>query len=147
MPWRDCDAFRQENLSMNTTSNEAVKLYDCCLSQIVRWRDDPAYNGIDGTLKAMLEADPEFVMGHVLNCGLELIGNPLPAPNAPSPSVETLLALAQNQSPNLSKREMMSVEGRAGRVMLLLTCNVFFFFYIYITYQSLFHIDNKTNKQ
>lgn len=120
MYWRDCDAWRHENLSMNTTSNEAAKLYDCCLTQLVKWREDQLYGGIDGTLAQMINADPSFVMGHVLKCGTELIGNALPSPKSPSTSVETLLSQADIQSPNLSKREMMSVEGA-----LFFTC--FFF--------------------
>ena len=124
MYWRDCDAWRHENLSMNTTSNEAAKLYDCCLTQLVKWREDQLYGGIDGTLAQMLNADPSFVMGHVLKCGTELIGNALPSPKSPSTSVETLLSQADIQSPNLSKREMMSVEGA-----LFFTCFFFGMFF------------------
>jgi hypothetical protein len=111
MHWRDCDEWRHQNLSMNTTSNEAAKLYDCTLSQCVKWREDPVYGGLEGSLNQMLAADPSFVMGHVLKCGFELIGNALPNNNnQQSQSVEQLLALAQHQSPNLTKREMMAVE-------------------------------------
>jgi hypothetical protein len=38
--WRDCQAWlKDENIRMNTTSNEACKLYDCALSELVRWRE------------------------------------------------------------------------------------------------------------
>lgn len=109
--WRDCDAWRHENLSMNTTSNEAAKLYDCSLSQLVRWREDPATGGLDASLAQMLNADPTFVMGHVLKCGIDLIGQPLPHYSQSSAPLEQLLAHADQQSPNLTKREMLSVEG------------------------------------
>lgn len=125
MHWRDCDAWRHENLSMNTTSNEAAKLYDCSLSQLVKWRDDPTYGGLDSTLTQMLNADPTFVMGRVLKCGIELIGQPLPHySRAPSLlSVEELLSHTDQQSPNLSKREMLSVEGSNFFSLLCLYCN------------------------
>ncbi len=111
MHWRDCDAFRKANMPMNTTSNEAVKLYNCCVSQMIKWREDATYGGLGGTMKAMFDADPDFLMGHVLKCGIELIGGPLPLLTAPSPSVERLLTLAKSQSSSLNEREKLSVEG------------------------------------
>ena len=44
--WRDCDAWRQQNLSMNTTSNEACKLFDISLSQLMGYYDNQQYGGL-----------------------------------------------------------------------------------------------------
>ena len=47
----------------STTSNEAIKLYDCALTQYVGWYDDPQEDhGLGGTLGRMNESDPNFSM-------------------------------------------------------------------------------------
>ncbi|KAA8590612.1 hypothetical protein FQN60_014546 [Etheostoma spectabile] len=50
--FRDCKAWSEGGLPLSTSSNEACKLYDAILTQ---------------------EADPNFVMGHVISTGLELV--------------------------------------------------------------------------
>ncbi|XP_051512750.1 tetratricopeptide repeat protein 38 isoform X1 [Myxocyprinus asiaticus] len=72
--FRDCKAWRSEGLSLSTSSNEACKLYDAILSQYVTWRNDETLGGIEGCIKAVRAADPDFVMGHVISTGLELVG-------------------------------------------------------------------------
>ncbi|CAH1785257.1 unnamed protein product [Owenia fusiformis] len=64
--WRDCQAWRDIGLPLSTTSNEAAKLYDAAVTQIVGYYDDSSVGGLEATLKRMLECDPDFVMGHVL---------------------------------------------------------------------------------
>ncbi|KAL4612798.1 tetratricopeptide repeat protein 38 isoform X1 [Arapaima gigas] len=71
---RDCKAWQAEGLPLSTTSNEACKLYDATLTQYVTWRSDETLGGIAGCVSGMREADPNFVMGHVIGTGLELIG-------------------------------------------------------------------------
>ncbi|KAJ0029751.1 hypothetical protein NQD34_004748 [Periophthalmus magnuspinnatus] len=71
---RDCQAWRAEGLSMSTTSNEACKMYDAVLTQYVKWRSDETLGGFEGCVSALHTADPNFVMGHVISTGLELIG-------------------------------------------------------------------------
>ena len=73
--FRDCDAWRHEKLPISTTSNEAAKLYDASVSQLVGWYENPQYNGLASTLKTMLEADPYFVLGKCLKLGIELLGS------------------------------------------------------------------------
>lgn len=73
--WRDCDAWRKESLPMNTSSNEAAKLFDISLSQIVGFYDDKQYGGIFSSLSKMIESDPTFVLGHCLKIGVESFGN------------------------------------------------------------------------
>jgi hypothetical protein len=58
--WRDCSEWKNEGLSMNTTSNEAAKLYDITLSQFVGWYENLQYGGIENTIKNMINADPNF---------------------------------------------------------------------------------------
>lgn len=73
--WRDCAAWKAENLPLNTTSDQACKLFDAALSQYVGWYDDPTLNGLSGTMDSLKKADPHFTMGQVLNVGLTLIGS------------------------------------------------------------------------
>ena len=70
---RDCKAWKDEKMSMSTTSNDAAKLFDDVLRQYVTWKEDSSQGGIEGTLKMMFEADPNFVMGKVLSKGFELM--------------------------------------------------------------------------
>ncbi|XP_058502185.1 tetratricopeptide repeat protein 38 [Solea solea] len=70
---RDCQAWRAEGLPLSTSSNEACKLYDAILTQYVKWRNDETLGGIDGCISAIQAADPNFVMGHVMSTGLELV--------------------------------------------------------------------------
>ncbi|XP_034032969.1 tetratricopeptide repeat protein 38 [Thalassophryne amazonica] len=72
--FRDCQAWRSEGLPLSTSSNEACKLYDAILTQYVTWRNDETLGGLEGCISAIKEADPDFVMGHVISTGLELIG-------------------------------------------------------------------------
>ncbi|XP_007250563.3 tetratricopeptide repeat protein 38 [Astyanax mexicanus] len=72
--FRDCKAWEAEGLPLSTTSNEACKLYDAILNQYVTWRNDETLGGIEGCIEAVQAADPNFVMGHVIGTGLELVG-------------------------------------------------------------------------
>lgn len=44
----------------STASNEAAKMYDSAVTQLVCWYDDPNVGGMDNAIKKMLEADPNF---------------------------------------------------------------------------------------
>ncbi|MCJ8733209.1 hypothetical protein PDJAM_G00220540 [Pangasius djambal] len=72
--FRDCAAWRAEGLPLSTSSNEACKLYDAMLTQYVTWRNDETLGGIEGCMAAVQAADPDFVMGHVITTGLQLVG-------------------------------------------------------------------------
>ncbi|TRY53880.1 hypothetical protein DNTS_035627 [Danionella cerebrum] len=72
--FRDCKAWESEGLQLSTSSNEACKLYDAILSQYVTWRNDETLGGIEGCVASIKAADPDFVMGHVISTGLELVG-------------------------------------------------------------------------
>ncbi|KAM7414183.1 hypothetical protein PAMA_019142 [Pampus argenteus] len=72
--FRDCQAWRAEGLPLSTSSNEACKLYDAILTQYVKWRNDETLGGFEGCISAIKAADPNFVMGHVIATGLELVG-------------------------------------------------------------------------
>ncbi|CAB1313574.1 unnamed protein product, partial [Coregonus sp. 'balchen'] len=67
-------AWRAEGLPLSTSSNEACKMYDAILTQYVTWRNDETLGGIEGCISAVKSADPDFVMGHVISTGLELVG-------------------------------------------------------------------------
>uniref|UniRef100_T1IQF3 Innexin n=1 Tax=Strigamia maritima TaxID=126957 RepID=T1IQF3_STRMM len=64
----------EAKLPLTTSSDEACKLYDAAVSQYVGWFDDPAFGGIESTISKLVQADENFVMGKVVQCGLELIG-------------------------------------------------------------------------
>ncbi|XP_015747661.1 PREDICTED: tetratricopeptide repeat protein 38-like [Acropora digitifera] len=105
--WRDLDAWKGEGLPLTTTSNEAAKMYDATVTQHTGWYDEPSVGGIEGSLSKMITADPDFVMGHVLSCGLDLIssGVGIHVDHALKQRMETLESLA-NKS-NISYREKL----------------------------------------
>uniref|UniRef100_A0A3Q0RSY0 Tetratricopeptide repeat domain 38 n=1 Tax=Amphilophus citrinellus TaxID=61819 RepID=A0A3Q0RSY0_AMPCI len=71
--FRSLQAWRAEGLTLSTSSNEACKMYDAILTQYVKWRNDDSLGGIEGCISAVQAADPNFVMGHVISTGLELV--------------------------------------------------------------------------
>ncbi|XP_073423794.1 tetratricopeptide repeat protein 38 isoform X1 [Dendrobates tinctorius] len=71
---KDCKAWQDAGMTLSTTSNEACKLFDATLYQYVTWTNDKTMGGIEGCLQKMKAADPNFVMGHVISNGLDLIG-------------------------------------------------------------------------
>lgn len=73
--WRDCAAWKAENLPLTTTSDVACKMFDAALTQYVGWYDDPNLGGLTGTLEKMKKADAHFTMGQVLDVGLTLMGS------------------------------------------------------------------------
>ncbi|KAM8751707.1 tetratricopeptide repeat protein 38 [Acanthopagrus schlegelii] len=107
--FRDCQAWRAEGLPLSTTSNEACKLYDALLTQYVTWRNDDTLGGFEGCISAIQAADPNFVMGHVISTGLELVGT------ASSPRLNERLASAVRRtvelanSQNITPRERLHV--------------------------------------
>jgi tetratricopeptide (TPR) repeat protein len=109
--WRDCDAWRNEHLPMTTTSNEACRLYDHTLTQLLAWRDDPQSGGIASTLTTMLAADPHFILGHTLKTGMELLGSNINL-NSPQYQITTrsLVQAASKLGNQLTKREQLHVK-------------------------------------
>jgi hypothetical protein len=45
---------------MNVKSDEAAKMYDAAVRQLVAWSDCEQLGGLTGTLQRMNEADPDF---------------------------------------------------------------------------------------
>ncbi|XP_067666237.1 tetratricopeptide repeat protein 38-like isoform X2 [Haliotis asinina] len=72
--WRDCQEWKSLGLPLSTSNNEASKMFDATLTQYVGWYDDTSIGGIETSLQKMMDADPNFVMGHVLKNGLDLMG-------------------------------------------------------------------------
>uniref|UniRef100_A0A915B5C3 Tetratricopeptide repeat protein 38 n=2 Tax=Parascaris TaxID=6254 RepID=A0A915B5C3_PARUN len=71
---RDCQAWKDEGLTMSTTSNEASRLFDGLLRQYVSWSNCEQLDGIDNTINALQKADPDAIMGRVLILGLDAMG-------------------------------------------------------------------------
>ncbi|XP_064630822.1 uncharacterized protein LOC135489407 [Lineus longissimus] len=108
--WRDCKAWVDAGLPLSTTSNEAAKMYDACLTQVTALFHDDSVGGLDNSIKKMIEADPTFVMGHVMRLGLELSGGGQAYHCDPKlkEDVQALLELAKKN--NLTDREMQHAE-------------------------------------
>ncbi|CAG5126771.1 unnamed protein product, partial [Candidula unifasciata] len=66
--------WNREGLPLSTVSDEACKLYDAIVTQYTGWYDDESLGGMIGTLEKLKAADPNFIMGHVVANGLELLG-------------------------------------------------------------------------
>ncbi|XP_076457279.1 tetratricopeptide repeat protein 38-like [Babylonia areolata] len=70
--WRTVEEWGRLNVPLSTTSNEASKMYDAALTQLMAKRDDPSVGGLSSTIKTMLEADTDFVVGQCLSLGLQM---------------------------------------------------------------------------
>ncbi|KAI1720119.1 tetratricopeptide repeat protein 38 [Ditylenchus destructor] len=70
----DVQAWRDHGLEMTASSNEAAKLFDGVLRQLVSWIDCEQLGGIEKTSNNMLAAEPDFLMGKVLTLGMHAIG-------------------------------------------------------------------------
>ncbi|XP_061631251.1 tetratricopeptide repeat protein 38 isoform X1 [Phyllopteryx taeniolatus] len=106
LSYRDCQAWRAEGLPLSTSSNEACKLYDAILTQYATWRNIDSIGGIEGCVTAIKAADPDFVMGHVVSTGLELLGT------ANSPRLDQRLASAVKKTVELSNNQNLTSRER-----------------------------------
>lgn len=108
--FRDCQAWRAEGLPLSTSSNEACKLYDAILTQYVKWRNDETLGGLEGCMSAIQAADPNFVMGHVISTGLELVGTTSSTRlnERLASAVRRTVALANSQ--DITRREQLHVK-------------------------------------
>lgn len=73
-PFRDCQAWKEDNLELSTTSDEAAKFLDAAMHQLIGWYENEQFNGLQGTCKKMLEADENFAMGKIFLNGIKLVG-------------------------------------------------------------------------
>lgn len=105
---RGCVDWKNENLRMSTSSDEACKLYDISLTQIVKWTDCDEFGGLEGSLNRMLESDSNFVLGHVLRCGIQLVGSS--NPTAIDEDIAEVNKLAEKQAKSLTNREKEHVK-------------------------------------
>ncbi|XP_021962255.2 tetratricopeptide repeat protein 38 [Folsomia candida] len=110
--WRDCKAWADQGLPLGTVSNEAAKLYDACITQLVGWFDDPIVGGIVTSMEKMVSADPEFVLGRVFNFGLRLMGTleSISSSQSMRTEYEALEALMDSRKGSLSSRELLHIE-------------------------------------
>ncbi|XP_031563216.1 tetratricopeptide repeat protein 38-like isoform X2 [Actinia tenebrosa] len=108
--WRDLDAWKKEGLIFSTTSNEAVKLFDAALTQYTGWYEEPSVGGLEKSLTDLLAADPNFVMGHVMSNGIELISSTSDVDTNPQlkQGMNTLTSLAAKG--NITDRERLHVQ-------------------------------------
>ncbi|XP_068595436.1 tetratricopeptide repeat protein 38-like [Brachionichthys hirsutus] len=104
--YRDCQAWKAEGLPLYTSSNEACKLFDAILHQYVKWRNDETLGGIEGCVSSMQAAGPDFVMGHVISTGLDLLSM------GSSPRLDERLASAVRRTVELANSQDISPRER-----------------------------------
>ncbi|XP_048740080.2 tetratricopeptide repeat protein 38-like isoform X2 [Ostrea edulis] len=73
--WRDCKGWIDSNLPMTSSSDEACKFFDAAIIQMTSLYENSELGGIGNTLKQMMEADPDFVLGQVLVNTLKYSGS------------------------------------------------------------------------
>ncbi|XP_015795476.1 tetratricopeptide repeat protein 38 [Tetranychus urticae] len=71
--WRGIMEWSYEGLPLSSPSNQACKMYDAALTQIVGFYDDPLLNGLEGTFNSMFDSDPDFVLGRCLQINLMIL--------------------------------------------------------------------------
>eukprot|EP01025_Chloroclados_australasicus_P050756 TRINITY_DN5876_c0_g2_i1.p1 TRINITY_DN5876_c0_g2~~TRINITY_DN5876_c0_g2_i1.p1 ORF type:complete len:467 (-),score=44.59 TRINITY_DN5876_c0_g2_i1:359-1759(-) len=64
--FRDRQSWLSLGLKLTTASDEACKLLECAVLGVYSWLGPPHPIDIDDIITRMFEADPSFVMGHVI---------------------------------------------------------------------------------
>jgi hypothetical protein len=109
--WRDCATWRDENLAMNTSSNEACKLYDVCLSQLVGFYNNKEMGGLGNSIMELGKADDDFIMGHCLRAGASLLGSSDSLNSASfKPYIQSLKEKCARLHSTLSRRETTHIK-------------------------------------
>ncbi|KAJ6223601.1 hypothetical protein RDWZM_002146 [Blomia tropicalis] len=112
--WRNAQEWMDHGLPIkSTTSNEAIKLYDCALTQYVGWYDDPQEDhGLGGTLGRMNELDPNFILGKALSIGINLIGSGVTTRRDAKlkAALDDLKAMADKRKSEIEWREWVHVQ-------------------------------------
>lgn len=107
--WRDCQAWRDENLPMNTTSNNSSKYFDISLTQFITTNDE--YGDLGSSLKKMLEYDPNFILGQCLSQACQLSFLNLAEFKS---GIQDMVKNAKKQENELNDREKMHVKAFEG---------------------------------
>ena len=71
----DCQAWKDVQLPLTTTSNLAAKLFDSAVTQLITMQEDETMGGLEGTFHEMLKVDPSFIMGNALSLGLQCLSH------------------------------------------------------------------------
>ncbi|KAI3415527.1 hypothetical protein GPALN_005133 [Globodera pallida] len=93
---RDTNAWSLEGLPLSVNSDEAAKMFDSAVRQLVSWTDCEQLGGISGTMERMMNAEPEFLMGRVFSLGLDAIGTGKSVRRHPSYKAELDILLADS---------------------------------------------------
>lgn len=99
-------------INLNTPSDESAKQYDAILTQICGWYEDQSTGGLAKARKAMLEADPEFVLGVALDLELNLMGA-LSSPRFDqqlAERIEALNKLVERKRDQVNDQELLHVQ-------------------------------------
>ena len=72
--YNDLSGWKNEGMPLSTPSDEAAKLLDAFIAEVVFHDSDPTYGTMEDTSKQMFDADPDFVMGKTVKYCLESFG-------------------------------------------------------------------------
>ena len=128
MVWRDCQAWRDEGLPISTTCNQTACLFDAVINQYVTWTEIPNLGGLQGTLKSLLNANPDFAMGMVLSVGLDSMstGRTPRLDEEFNDNIKRLEQLSQSEPSNINLREKLHCKAASlfAREKYKSACNV-----------------------
>ncbi|GMR34753.1 hypothetical protein PMAYCL1PPCAC_04948 [Pristionchus mayeri] len=104
---RDLAGWEASNLSLSCSSNEAARLLDGSIRQIVSWRDCDLLDGISKTFERLKEAEPDAALASALLLNMEAFGTGTSVEINPEfrKLVERNEALAR--SPSINARERL----------------------------------------
>lgn len=95
--WKDLQGWKDYGISLSTPSNEAAKMLDALMTQLYRWYEDETLGGIVGTMKRIKEADPDYVLGPLLQSRFKLSSHRLETSPELQASLKEMEDLANTQ--------------------------------------------------
>lgn len=72
--YSDLNGWKNQGMLLSTPSDEAAKLLDAFIAEVVFHDSDPTYGTLENTSRQMFKADPDFVMGKTVKYCLESFG-------------------------------------------------------------------------
>ncbi|CAF1402504.1 unnamed protein product [Rotaria sp. Silwood1] len=107
--WRDVKALHDDGIPIDTTSDEAAKLFDATLTQYIGWYNDKQLGGIKPSLSRLLASDPNCASSRILAAALGMFSMPRPSVLAHAQLVETLgdAATSPNRYINLHAQALI----------------------------------------
>uniref|UniRef100_A0A915EWJ8 Tetratricopeptide repeat protein 38 n=1 Tax=Ditylenchus dipsaci TaxID=166011 RepID=A0A915EWJ8_9BILA len=101
----DVKQWKDSGLELTCSSNQAAKMFDAVLRQLVSWIDCEQLGGIIKTTETMMESEPDFIMGKCLVLGMDAMGTGRSVYRDKSyrQQLQNLLEMAKNCTPREEK--------------------------------------------